>query len=158
MAKQLKHVWTGLEGPLSEIAHAFVDGGRLRAQGTQIGVEPSPYELRYELDGSQLAVEVVGGPSRELTLDQEDFFDLQFSPLFNSLPAFRDGVHRGGEPRDYVMAFVEVPSLQVDRSEQRYEPLEPGVVRFTSGSFTADLVFDDDGFVVLYPGLAERVS
>jgi hypothetical protein len=158
MAGKYTLVWTGIEAPLSEIAHATVDGGRLRARGTQIGVEPSPYELRYELDGSRLAVEVVGGPQRELTLEQQDFFDLARSPLFNSLPAFRDGVHRGGDPRDYVMAFVEVPSLDVHPSEQRYEPLEPGLVRFTSGSFTADLVFDADGFVVQYPGLAERVS
>jgi uncharacterized protein len=158
MAGEFTFVWHGLETPLSEIAHATVDGARLRARGTQIGAEPSPYELRYEVDGRHLAVEVVGGPSRELTLDREDFFDLQFSPLFNSLPALRDGVHRGGAPRDYTMAFVEVPSLDVRPSRQRYEPLEPGVVRFTSGSFTADLVFDEDGFVVLYPGLAERVS
>jgi uncharacterized protein len=158
MAGEFTFVWQGLETPLSEIAHATVDDGRLRARGTQIGVEPLPYELRYELDGSRLAVEVVGGPSREHTLDQEDFFDLQFSPLFNSLPALRDGVHRGGEPRDYTMAFVEVPSLDVRPSRQRYEPLEPGLVRFTSGSFTADLVYDDEGFVVQYPGLAERVN
>jgi hypothetical protein len=56
------------------------------------------------------------------------------------------------------MAFVNVPELSVQRSVQRYVPLDRGVVRFRSGTFTADIEFDPDGFVVRYPGLAERVS
>jgi hypothetical protein len=56
------------------------------------------------------------------------------------------------------MAWVDVPSLELTRSEQRYEPIRPGHVRFRSGSFTAEIEFDGDGFVVLYPGLAERLT
>ncbi len=56
------------------------------------------------------------------------------------------------------MTFVDVPSLEVSRAEQRYEPLGDGKVRFSSGSFVADLDFDADGFVVRYEGLAELVS
>jgi len=56
------------------------------------------------------------------------------------------------------MAWVAVPELAVSRSRQRYVPLERGTVRFRSGSFTADIEFDADGFVLAYPGLAERVS
>jgi hypothetical protein len=56
------------------------------------------------------------------------------------------------------MALVNVPGLSVERSLQRYVPLERGTVRFRSGTFTADIEFDADGFVVRYPGLAERVS
>jgi hypothetical protein len=70
----------------------------------------------------------------------------------------RDRLHFGGAARDYVMAWVDVPSLALTRSEQRYEPLRPGRVRFRSGAFTADVEFDGDGFVVLYPGLAERLT
>jgi hypothetical protein len=54
------------------------------------------------------------------------------------------------------MAFVGVPSLEVTPAQQRYEPLGDGVVRFRSGDFTADLEYDEDGFVVRYPGLAIR--
>jgi uncharacterized protein len=151
-------VWTGLDAVRSEIAHVVVEDGRLRARGTQIGTEPRPYELRYEVDGGRLAVEVVGGPSAELGLDGADWFDLGFSPLFNSFPVLADGLHRGGAPRDYVMRWVDVPSLEVSRSEQRYEPVRPGVVRFRSGTFTADVELDGDGFVVRYPGLAGAVG
>jgi hypothetical protein len=151
-------VWVGLDASRSEIAHAIVEGSELRARGTQIGVEPSPYELRYDLSPDRLLVELVGGPHREVELGEADFFDLASSPLFNSLPVLRDGLHIGGRPRDYVMAWVDVPSLEVDRSEQRYEPIAPGIVRFRSGSFTADLEFSADGFVSRYPGLAKRVT
>ncbi len=56
------------------------------------------------------------------------------------------------------MRWVEVPSLEVTTSEQRYEPLGKGRIRFCSGSFTADIQFDDNDFVVDYPGIARRVG
>jgi hypothetical protein len=138
-----------------EIAHVDVDGGTLRATGTQLGVA---YELRYELAPELLRLELVGERRLEVALDGLDFFDLGSSPLFNSLPVLRDRLLDGGEPRDYVMRWVSVPELDVDESPQRYEPLGGGVVRFTSGSFIADIAFDDDGFVHRYEGLAERVA
>ena len=146
-------VWTGEDAPRIEIARVDLDGETIRAEGTQIGVA---YELRYALDAGALRLEVVGGASRLVEPDEADFVDLGFSPLTNTLPILADRLHRGGEPRDYVMALVDVPSLDVTRSEQRYEPFAPGLVRFRSGDFTAMLELDDDGFVVRYPGLAAR--
>jgi hypothetical protein len=134
-----------------EIARAEADGRELRASGTQIGLT---YELRYEVEPGRLRVEVVDGPSADLELGGMDFFDLGASPLFNSLPVL------GGldEARDFVMKFVDVPSLEVSSSAQRYEPLGEGRVRFRSGSFAAEIEFDADGFVTRYEGLAERVA
>jgi uncharacterized protein len=134
-----------------EIARAQVDGVELRATGTQIGVA---YELRYELEPGRLRVEVVDGPSLDLGLEGTDFFDLGFSPLFNSLPVLA-GLER---TTDFVMTFVRVPSLEVAEADQRYEPLGDDVVRYRSGSFVADIEFDAEGFVTRYEGLAERVS
>jgi uncharacterized protein len=144
-------VWRGLDLPLMEIAYAEVDGTTLRARGTQIGVA---YELRYELEPGRLQAEIVGGPSVDLGLDGTDYFDLGYSPLFNSLPVL-DGLDAA---TDFVMTFVEVPSLEVSRSEQRYQPLRNGVIRYSSGSFVAEIRFDVDGFVTHYEGLAERVN
>jgi uncharacterized protein len=146
-------VWTGLDAPRMEIARIELDGGELRAEGTQIGVA---YELRYVLDRGTLEMEVVGARTRRVEPRDADFVDLGYSPLTNTLPILRDRLLDGGEPRDYVMALVDVPSLEVARSEQRYEPFAPGLVRFRSGEFTAMLELDDDGFVVRYPGLAVR--
>jgi hypothetical protein len=156
--KSSKFVWVGVDAPRAEIAHVVLENGSFRARGTQIGTEPEPYELRYEVESDRVALELVGGAQVELRLEGADFFDLPFSPLFNSFPIVRDGLHLGGAACDYVMRLVEVPELTAARSEQRYEPVRPGLVRFRSGSFVADLEVDADGFLVRYSGLAERVS
>jgi hypothetical protein len=147
--------WAGDGAARMEVAHVDRDGPGITATGTQLG---AVYELRYRLRSSSLFLEVVGERSLELALDGADFFDLGWSPLFNSLPVIRDGLLAPGPPRDYVMRWVEVPSLAVTLSEQRYEPLGNGVVRFRSGSFTADIEFDEAGFVISYPGIGARVS
>jgi uncharacterized protein len=144
-------VWRGLDEPRMEIAHVELDGADLRAHGTQIGVS---YELRYELEPGRLRAEVVGGASIDIGLDQTDFFDLAASPLFNSLPVLA-GLETA---TDFVMSFVDVPSLEVSRSEQLYEPLGERRIRYSSGSFVAEITFDEDGFVTYYEGLAERVG
>ena len=115
-----------------------------------------PTSCRYRLQDGVLDLQVVGGPSVLVEPGDADFVDLGFSPLTNTLPILRDGLHRAGGARDYVMALVDVPSLDVSRSEQRYEPIGPNTVRFRSGSFEAVLELDDDGFVRRYPGLAEQ--
>jgi hypothetical protein len=126
-----------------------------RAAGTQIGIA---YELRWRLDGQQLQLEVVDGPSATVELEGGDFFDVFASPFFNSLPVMRDGLLDGGGAREYTMRFVQVPSLEVVPSLQRYEPLGGRTVRFSSGDFVANIQFDPDGFVTVYEGFLERVA
>jgi hypothetical protein len=146
--------WVGDGAPRMEVAHVELRGdGELVATGTQIG---AVYELRYRLEPGRLALEVVGQASLDVELGDADFFDLGWSPLFNSLPVLRDGLLEPGPPRDYVMRWIDVPSLEISRSEQRYDPRGDGVVRFTAGDFAADITFDEDGFVVDYPGIARR--
>jgi hypothetical protein len=89
--------------------------------------------------------------------------DLGLSPLTNAMPVLRDGLHRNGS-RDYVMAWVQVPDLVLVAYPQRYEHLRAtsggSIVRFTdlldAAGSTSDLVYDTDGLVVDYPGLARR--
>ena len=152
-----KLVWRGLDAPRMEIAHVDVDGATLVARGTQIG---RAYELRYELSGGSgsLLLDVVGDRTVEVELGDADFFDLGYSPLYNSLPVLAHDLHLGGGVRDFTMTWIDVPSLAVRLSRQRYEPLDPGCVRYREGSFAADIEFDDEGFVTYYPGLAERIS
>jgi hypothetical protein len=145
--------WIGDGAPRMEVAHVERGARDFTAVGTQLG---ALYELRYRLDHTTLALELVGHRAVELQLVDADFFDLGFSPLFNSLPVIRDGLLAAGPPRNYVMSWVDVPSLEVSRSEQLYEPLGNGQVRFTAGDFTADIEFDEVGFVVRYPGIATR--
>ena len=123
------------------------------ASGTQLG---ATYELRYRLEPEVLHLELVGERTLELGLNGADFFDLGWSPLFNSLPVISDRLLAAGPARDYRMRWVEVPSLQVTMSEQRYTPLGDGVVRFQGGDFVSDITFDPAGFVVSYPGIGAR--
>jgi uncharacterized protein len=106
-------------------------------------LERSEEEGTWTLNGDPL-------PGFEDALD----IDLALSPLTNFMPAAR----MAGEPTEHVMAWVDVPSLEVTRSPQRYEPMGLRQVRFVSldSDFTAELDLDPDGFVVHYPELAGR--
>ncbi|MQA81850.1 MAG: hypothetical protein GEV10_25830 [Streptosporangiales bacterium] len=90
--------------------------------------------------------------------------DVELSPLFNSLPVLRHRLHEAGGSVDLSMVWVSLPALQVQRSRQRYSHLgrvaEGRVVRFDSldDAFTAEIVLDDDGLVVEYPGIGRRLS
>lgn len=68
-------VWRGLDGFRAEYADVQLYSNRLLARGTQIGVEPLPYQARYSLDTrdgfetARLTVDVTGeGWSRRLDL------------------------------------------------------------------------------------------
>ena len=88
-------------------------GRELLAVGTQLG---AVYELRYWLEPDLLRLELVGHRSLEVSLDGADFFDLGWSPVFNSLPVIRDGLLQSGLVRDYVMQWADVPALEVTKS------------------------------------------
>lgn len=86
--------------------------------------------------------------------------DIGLCPATNTMPVRRLGLlHRDVTDSTLVMAWVDVPSLQVIRSEQVYASGR-GRVRFRSadGDFQAELTVDSDGIVRDYPGLARRLE
>jgi hypothetical protein len=179
-------VWRGLDGRRAEACRVRLDEARLSARGTQIGAEPAPYRLDYELETGDrwvtetLTVEACGDdwehrlvlarasdggwsangeplPDLEGAVD----CDLGLCPLTNTMPVLREGLlEPGAEPHEFVMAWVAVPALTVHRSEQRYEPVDESTVRYVGEhrDFVAELTFDSNGLVVRYPSLAERVE
>lgn len=90
--------------------------------------------------------------------------DLGLGPLTNTMPIRRLGLLEQHVPDTaLVMAWVDVPSLRVVRSDQVYgsgTAVIPGAVRYASlnGDFTAELTVDNNGVVVDYPQLARRVQ
>ena len=90
--------------------------------------------------------------------------DIGFSPLTNTPPILRHRLQRAAGAADVTAAWISIPDLAVTRLEQRYTRVGEwdggAVVRYETrdGSFTADLEVDADGFVVRYPGLADRIS
>ena len=85
--------------------------------------------------------------------------DLTGSPLTNTLPIRRLGLLKAepGVAHRVSVAWVLLPSLEVVQADQIYTALGDGRVRFANETFSADLAVDDEGFIVEYPGLAERV-
>ncbi|TQJ31494.1 putative glycolipid-binding domain-containing protein [Microbacterium sp. SLBN-146] len=89
--------------------------------------------------------------------------DLGLCPVTNTMPIRRLGLLDADADADadicttLVMAWVEVPSLRVLRSDQVYRYAGPALIGFRSGDFAAEISVDGDGFVIDYPQLARRV-
>jgi uncharacterized protein len=146
-------LWRGLDAPRMEIVHAE---SLHRARGTQIGIA---YELRWKLDGPVLELTMDGGPTTRVELGDADYFDLQHSAFFNSLPVAGDKLLADdAAAHEYTMRFVRIPELTAQAAWQRYEPLGNRVVRYHSAGYEADITFDTDGFVVLYQDYLERIA
>ena len=89
--------------------------------------------------------------------------DLANSPMFNTIPIRRLGLHRTAAERTVPMVHVSLPELEVRAVEQTYHTvseLDDGhaLVGFRWDEFTAELVVDSDGVVASYPGLARRLA
>ena len=181
-------IWTIDETAGFDTAWASLSGRRLSATGRASGLRPTPFwttyslettddfvtsrvrvESRWEGGGAELDLRRVAGawtvdgeprPDLDGALD----CDLAACPLTNTMPVLRHRLLDGPGDHEFLMAFIEVPSLRVIPSRQRYTHVavasgqEPAIVRYRSGSFSSDLTFDAAGFVIAYPQLGRRVS
>jgi uncharacterized protein len=179
-------LWSIDETSGFDTAWASIVGDRLTADGRATGLLPTPYWLSYRLETgdalvtSRMVVEARrDGDSARLDLRRQDGrwtvdgearsdldgaldCDLAACPLTNAMPILRHGLHRQPGDVDFLMAFIEVPSLRVVPSRQRYTHLRVhdggAVVRYSSGSFHSELTIDAEGFVIDYPQLGRRVE
>lgn len=180
-------IWAVDETAGFDTAWATLDGGGLRAEGRAAALRPRPYWLTYRLEtDAGLATRSVtveaswegGATTLELArtdgrwtvdaeprpdLDEALDCDLAACPLTNTMPIVRHRLHETAGDHTFLMAFIEVPSLRVVRSRQRYTHLRTlsgggAIVRFRSGSFESDLTIDRDGFVIDYPKLGRRLG
>jgi uncharacterized protein len=177
-------VWRGSDAWRAEAAHVRLGEGKLSARGTQIGADPEPYVLAYRLetradyvterldatargDGWERRLDLLREADGSWTANGEPVpevrdaldCDLGLCPLTNTMPVLREDLLRGDAGKDFLMAWISVPDLGVHASEQRYEPVDARTVRYVGKhrDFVGELEFDEDGFVVRYPDLAERV-
>lgn len=175
--------WQVIESGGYETAWVGLGGGALRARGRVVGTVPEPYWMTYELETGgeyvtrrlRVSAETADRTHElELRRDQDGAWsangeplagldgavdcDLGLSPLTNTMPVLRHGLHRTPGSRDFVMAWVSVPDLAVRPSRQTYTHLGQGRTRFASGGYRSDLVFDEEALVVDYPGMARRLA
>lgn len=175
----------GLEGARVSFAHGFRVQGRL--------VRPdftASYRLVVDEDGllSRLSVtsdtaqrertltmnrtgdgywllDTGGGSGNRTDLGGAVDVDLAHSPLFNTLPIRRLGLHREAGEYTLPMAFVTLPELEVQPVQQSYRTVSlpdaehgDAVIGFRWNDFGAELVVDADGLVISYPGVATRLT
>jgi uncharacterized protein len=183
--------WSVFETAGFDAAWVTATDDRLAADGVAIGQRPRPYEVRYRLETgdawvtNRLFVEcrtTRGTRSLDLRRDDRGWTvdgvprpdlrdaldcDLMACPLTNTMPVRRHALHESLGDVTLAMAFVEVPTLRVVASTQRYTTLAPvarndaggiAVIRFRSGRFQSDLEIDRAGFVVTYPKLGRRID
>ena len=81
-----------------------------------------------------------------------------FSPFFNALPIRRLGLHERADSIALPMVYVNVPEMSVTAAVVSYTS-EGGLDGIKLRSPVADTTVrvDADGFIVDYPGLAERI-
>lgn len=82
--------------------------------------------------------------------------DVAFSPFFNALPIRRTGVHRSGESVSLPVVYVRLPDLTVELETIGYASVD-GAIELSSPLANTAISVDDDGFILDYPGLAERI-
>jgi hypothetical protein len=156
-----------------ELALVRDTGGQWRSEGRAAGIPVTAAGLPLVIDGSSWSAtnETPPGIVDEPSLVGADDCDLGLCPVTNTMPMLRTvlgpAMAAGQQPGpevDFVMAWVEVPSLRVIRSEQIYQLRRTAVdgtsvVRYIGlhRSFEGDLEVDLDGLVINYPELARRV-
>lgn len=82
--------------------------------------------------------------------------DVVYSPFFNALPIRRTGLYRRTESISCPVVYVRLPDLQVDAATIDYSSAPDGV-KLHSPVAETTITVDDDGFILDYPGLAERI-
>ena len=168
--------WRGLDPVTLEHCHVVANGRDTRIRGTIITPDYGLF-YRAKLDDAghvrTARIERTDGKVLELFSDgmgnwsddrAEPLPDLRGcididiwpTPLTNSLPLWRcDWLE--GQPQRFGMAWVDSDEMTVRRDVQVYSQLDGNHFRFQGAEgFGRILEVDDDGLVVIYPGLFER--
>jgi len=173
--------WRRLDEPGLEVFQILPDADGFRATSTIVHAGAEAFGVTYVwlLDRSlrtrQLEVRVSSPIERETMKIERmpdgwlvdgrerrdlvgcDEIDMSATPFCNSL-AMR--LLKGSG--ELTALYVDVPSLQLSPSRQRYEALGPHRWRYidlgVAAGFEADLKVDHEGFVIDYEGLFEALD
>lgn len=84
--------------------------------------------------------------------------DVALSPFFNALPIRRLGLHQHAESVTVPVVYVYLPGLTITAASISYtSPGPPGGIKLHSPVARTTVTVDDDGFILDYPDLAERI-
>jgi hypothetical protein len=127
-------IWSGLDARRWEVAHFTLQGEGVAATGTQIGIDPLPYRLDYQLDARdgfvtrRLEVQAQGeGWSRRLVLqhdgngDWTHDVDVNGASDFDAAGAEPEVIGRLTEARDCDLGLSPVTNLMPIRRYKLHE-------------------------------------
>jgi hypothetical protein len=85
--------------------------------------------------------------------------DVIYSPFFNALPIRRTGLYQRAESTSLAVVYVRLPELTVETVKINYasEASNSGAIKLHSPVAETTITVDEDGFILDYPGLAERI-
>ncbi len=86
--------------------------------------------------------------------------DVIFSPFFNALPIRRTGIYQRTDSVAVPVVYVRLPDLAVDPVTISYSSAGPDLeagIKLHSPVAETTVTVDSDGFILDYPGLAERI-
>lgn len=176
-------VWQALSWP-SMIVHTHTVHDDIRDHGLAVGKTDSgiPFAIAYDLaltanwDIREVAIKSLleertitlvhrgdqwfDGEGRHLAeFDGVELLDISISPFTNTLPIKR--LHFEGErPQMVDIIYFNENLFSVQRLQQIYSKRDERTYRYQDivlPDFVSDIVVDDDGLVVDFPGLFKRV-
>ncbi|WP_202376857.1 putative glycolipid-binding domain-containing protein [Mycobacterium paraintracellulare] len=84
--------------------------------------------------------------------------DVEFSPFFNALPIRRLGLHEQAASVTLPVVYVNVPEMSIIADTVSYSSAgSRGEIKVHTLIADTTVSVDDEGFIVDYPGLAERI-
>jgi uncharacterized protein len=96
------------------------------------------------------------GQSKRSAYDGALDVDVIFSPFFNALPIRRTGLYQRTDSVTCPVVYVRLPELSVDPVTISYSSAADGI-KLHSPVADTTITVDSDGFILDYPGLAERI-
>ena len=179
--------WRAHNGSRMESVRVVVTGNRIRASGRITGGEcadhpafSASYDLITDENGATKRLSLrstvaAGEQHASIARDQENYWlidtggthvrstfagaldvDVVLSPFFNTLPIRRHALARSIGDVEVPVVYVRLPDLLVQEASLTYSAGSDGI-HVLSPVSSATLTVDPDGFVLDYPGLAQRI-
>jgi hypothetical protein len=136
------------------------ESGATKRLGLQVTVAERERQLSIARDEENMWLVTDARGESRAGYDGALDVDVVFSPFFNTLPIRRAGLHERAAVITVPTVHVRVPEMSVTAAATSYSSLAPEQGRgITVRSPVTDttVTVDADGFIVDYPGLAERI-
>ncbi|HEU4361852.1 MAG TPA: putative glycolipid-binding domain-containing protein [Mycobacterium sp.] len=136
------------------------DSGATRRLGLQVSLAERERQLSIARDEENMWLVTDTRSESRAGYDGALDVDVLFSPFFNTLPIRRAGLHERAGSITVPTVYVRLPDLTVTAGPTSYRSAGPdreAGITVRSPAAEATVTVDADGFIVNYPGLAERI-